>query len=216
MDTFELAGLAPGLRYKLLAGLVVPRPIALITTISEAGIVNAAPYSFFNVFSEDPPVVVVGLQAKDDLSPKDTARNVRLSGEFVVNMVDEALAVAMNNCAIDFPPEQGEPDNLDLPLAGSLKVDVPRLAGSPVALECRKITMMNFGAGRDLLVGEVLAIQAREGIVDPKTLRTEYARYSPVGRLTGFQYVRSNDRFELVRESFAAWLEQKSADDAAS
>ena len=135
MDTFELAGLAPGLRYKLLAGLVVPRPIALITTISEAGIVNAAPYSFFNVFSEDPPVVVVGLQAKDDLSPKDTARNVRLSGEFVVNMVDEALAVAMNNCAIDFPPERGEPDNLDLPLAGSLKVD--RSEERRVGKECR-------------------------------------------------------------------------------
>lgn len=216
MVTFELAGLAPGLRYKLLAGLVVPRPIALITTVSEAGIVNAAPYSFFNVFSEDPPVVVVGLQSKDDLSLKDTARNVRLSGEFVVNMVDEALAVAMNNCAIDFPPERGEPDSLDLPLAASLKVAVPRLAGSPVALECRKITMMNFGSGRDLLIGEVLVIQAKEGIVDPQTLRTEYARYRPIGRLTGFQYVRSGDRFELVRESFSDWSERKSRDGAAS
>ncbi len=211
MDTFELAGLAPGLRYKLLAGLVVPRPIALITTVSDTGVVNAAPYSFFNVFSEDPPIVVVGLQARDDLSLKDTARNVRLSGEFVVNMVDEDLAVAMNDCAIDFPPEQGEPDNLKLPLADSLRVAVPRLSGSPVALECRKVTMMNFGDGRDLLVGEVLVIQAREGVVDRQTLRTNYDHYSAVGRLTGFQYARTGDRFELVRESYAAWSDRGKA-----
>ncbi|ETR78072.1 flavin reductase [Afipia sp. P52-10] len=208
MDTFELAGLTPALRYKLLAGLVVPRPIALITTVSDAGVVNAAPYSFFNVFSEDPPIVVVGLQSKDDLSLKDTARNVRSSGEFVVNMVDEDLAVAMNDCAIDFPPERGEPSSLQLSLAQSHQVAVPRLVRSPVALECRKVTMMNFGVGRDLLVGEVLVIQAREGVIDPQTLRTEYARYSPVGRLTGFEYTRTHDRFQLMRESFAAWSER--------
>lgn len=209
MTTFKLADLTPPDRYKLLAGLVVPRPIALITTLSTEGIVNAAPYSFFNVFSEDPPIVVIGLQTKDDQSPKDTTRNVRAVGEFVVNMVDEALAQAMNDCAIDFPPEMGEPSALGMALGASDLVKVPRLAQSPVALECRKVTMMNFGVGRDLLIGEVLALHAREGIIEPATLRTNYEAYLPVGRLTGMGYVRTRERFTLDRESFAAWTKAR-------
>jgi flavin reductase (DIM6/NTAB) family NADH-FMN oxidoreductase RutF len=90
-------------RYKLLCGVVVPRPIALVTTLDENGAVNAAPFSFFNVFSEDPPLVVLGLQHRADLSPKDTTRNIQRNGQFVVHMVDEALAAAMNDCAVDFP-----------------------------------------------------------------------------------------------------------------
>ena len=90
-------------RYKLLCGVVVPRPIALVTTLDENGAVNAAPFSFFNVFSEDPPLVVLGLQHKADLSPEDTTRNIHRNGQFVVHMVDEALAAAMNDCAVDFP-----------------------------------------------------------------------------------------------------------------
>lgn len=202
---FDFATLTPPQRYKLLAGLVVPRPIALITTRSIDGVVNAAPYSFFNVFSEDPAIVVVGLQAKADRSLKDTTRNARATGEFVVNMVDEALACAMNDCAIDFPSEIGEPEALKLPLADSGFVSVPRLADAPVALECRKITIMNFGLERDLLVGEVLALQVRDGVVDPGTLRTNYDQYDPVGRIAGSLYTRTNDQFALERDSFAVW-----------
>ena len=90
-------------RYKLLCGVVVPRPIALVTTPDENGVVSAAPFSSFNVFSEDPPLVVLGLKHKPDLSPKDTTRNIHRSGQFVVHMVDEAIAAAMNDCAVDFP-----------------------------------------------------------------------------------------------------------------
>ena len=97
-------------RYKLLCGVVVPRPIALVTTLDENGAVNAAPFSFFNVFSEDPPLIVLGLQHKADLSPKDTTRNIRRSGQFVVHMVDESLAAAMNDCAVDFPSGDSEVD----------------------------------------------------------------------------------------------------------
>lgn len=202
---FDFATLNPSQRYKLLAGLVVPRPIALITTKSVDGVVNAAPYSFFNVFSEDPAIVVVGLQAKPDLSLKDTTRNVRATGEFVINMVDEALARAMNDCAIDFPSEIGEPKALKLPVADSGTISVPRLADAPVALECRKFTIMNFGIERDLLVGEVLAIQVRDGVVDPQTLRTNYDHYEPVGRIAGSLYTRTNDQFALERDSFDVW-----------
>lgn len=205
---FDFATLNPSQRYKLLAGLVVPRPIALITTISEDGVVNAAPYSFFNVFSEDPAIVVVGLQAKPDRSLKDTTRNIRATGGFVVNMVDEALARSMNDCAIDFPSNIGEPGALKLPLADSGTISVPRLADTPAALECRKITIMNFGVERDLLVGEVLALQIRDGVVDPLTLRTNYDHYEPIGRIAGSLYTRTRDQFALERDSFAAWKGQ--------
>src|ERR1700739_910850 len=98
-----LHDLDPHDRYKLLCGVVVPRPIALVTTLDANGKVNAAPFSFFNVFSEDPPLVVLGLQHKADLSPKDTTRNIHRSGQFVVHMVDEALAAAMNVARSTFP-----------------------------------------------------------------------------------------------------------------
>jgi flavin reductase (DIM6/NTAB) family NADH-FMN oxidoreductase RutF len=202
---FDFAELSAPQRYKLLCGLVVPRPIALITTISADGVVNAAPFSFFNVFSEAPPLVVVGLQVKPDLSLKDTTRNVRANGNFVVNMVDEALAKSMVDCSMSFPSDMGEPEALQLPLSDGVFVPVPHFAGAPVALECRKVTMMNFGAERDLLIGEVLGLQVRDGVVDPDTLRTDYDHYQPVGRVAGIMYARMNDRFELKPETFEAW-----------
>src|SRR3977135_2292739 len=108
MCGISFADLSPLDRYKLLCGVVVPRPIALVTTLDENGAVNAAPFSFFNVFSEDPPLVVLGLQRKTDLRRKDTTRNIHRDGEFVVHMVDEALAATMNDCAVDFPAGSSE------------------------------------------------------------------------------------------------------------
>jgi flavin reductase (DIM6/NTAB) family NADH-FMN oxidoreductase RutF len=105
MSGISFRELDPHDRYKLLCGVVVPRPIALVTTLDENGKVNAAPFSFFNVFSEDPPLVVLGLQHKADLSPKDTTRKIHRSGQFVVHMVDDALAAAMNDCAVDSPSD---------------------------------------------------------------------------------------------------------------
>jgi len=203
--SFDFAALSGPQRYKLLCGLVVPRPIALITTVSPAGVVNAAPFSFFNVFSEDPPLVVVGLQTKADLSLKDTTRNIRANGLFVVNMVDEALATAMADCSINFPADIGEPEALQLSMSDGVYVPVPHLAAAPAALECRKVTMMNFGTERDLLVGEVLGIQVRDGVVDPATLRTDYAHYLPVGRIAGTSYARMHERFEIKPGNFESW-----------
>src|ERR1700732_3011557 len=138
MSGFSLRDLSPHDRYKLLCGVVVPRPIALVTTLDANGAVNAAPFSFFNVFSEDPPLVVLGLQHRPDHGPKDTTRNIHRDGEFVVHLVDEALALAMNDCAIDFPAGDSEVEAAALETLPSVDVRVPRLAAAPFALECRR------------------------------------------------------------------------------
>src|SRR5580692_6685787 len=147
-------------RYKLLCAVVVPRPIALVTTLDVNGAVNAAPFSFFNVFSEEPPLIVLGLQHKPDRTPKDTTRNIQRDGEFVVQMVDEALAKAMNDCAVDFPSGESEVSALGLATLPSVDVKVPRLAAAPFALECKRTVSLAFGPGRELLVGEVLRVHS--------------------------------------------------------
>ena len=105
---WNFATLETAKRYKLLAGLVIPRPIALISTQSAAGVVNAAPFSFFNVMADDPPIVIVSIENRVDGRMKDSGRNILESGEFVVNLVDEAIAERMHGCAADFPPEVSE------------------------------------------------------------------------------------------------------------
>lgn len=195
------ADLDAEVRYKLLAGVIVPRPIALITTLTADGVVNAAPFSFFNVFSEEPALVVIGLQSRGDLSPKDTTANIRRSGEFVINLVGEAIVEQMNICAVDFPSEISELDEAGLTTTSSNDVTVPRIAEAPVALECRQKMMLSFGPHRDLLIGEVVRLHARPGILDLTTLRTNLDVYRPVGRLAGSQYSRQNDTFNLTRET---------------
>src|SRR5215213_7489773 len=203
MSGISFRELDPHDRYKLLCGVVVPRPIALVTTLDENGVVNAAPFSFFNVFSEDPPLVVLGLQHKPHEDRKDTTRNIAETGVFVVNIVDEALADGMNICAIDFPPEASEIEAARLDLLPGVDVAVPRIAQAPFALECRRTVALAFGPQRELLVGEVLRLHAREGLIDPARLRVETDAYHPVGRLFGDDgYARQRDRFDLKRESY--------------
>jgi len=203
--SLKFADLEPRQRYKLLTGLVVPRPIALVTTLGPDGVVNAAPFSFFNVFSEDPAVIALGVQHRPDGTPKDTARNIQTSGEFVVNLVDEAIAEAMNVTAIDFPPGESETVAADLELAASIQVKPPRLATAPAAFECRRTVGLMFGARRELLIGEVLGVHVRPGIVDPDTLNVDFAALRPVGRLSGNGYARQRDTFELRRITYAEW-----------
>jgi flavin reductase (DIM6/NTAB) family NADH-FMN oxidoreductase RutF len=205
MSDIPLNELSPHDRYKLLCAVVVPRPIALVTTLDANGAVNAAPFSFFNVFSEDPPLVVLGLQHKADRSPKDTTRNIHRDGEFVVHMVDEALAKAMNDCAIDFPSGESETAAAGLATLPSVDVRVPRLAAAPFALECRRQVALAFAPGRELLVGEVLRLHARDGLVDPADLHVDIAAYRPIGRLFGNLYSYQRDIFAMDRESHAQW-----------
>jgi flavin reductase (DIM6/NTAB) family NADH-FMN oxidoreductase RutF len=214
MTSFCFRELNPHDRYKLLCGVVVPRPIALVTTLNENGAINAAPFSFFNVFSEDPPLVVLGLQHKSDRSPKDTTGNIHRTGQFVIHMVDEALAVTMNDCAIDFPPGESEVEATGLETLPSIDIAVPRLAAAPFALECRRHVALAFGPGRELLVGEVLRLHARDGLIDRARMHVDLDVYQPVGRLFGNLYATQRDTFALARESHPQWLARVKSDDA--
>lgn len=207
---FRFSEMAPKDVYKLLTGFVIPRPIALVSTCNADGTVNAAPFSFFNVFGEDPAVLVLGLEARSDGSMKDTARNIRASGEFVVNLVDEAVASAMNVCAVDAPPGISEPDLAGLTPVPSTLVAAPRLSESPVSLECRLMQVIVCGGNRNLILGEIHLMHARDGLVEPDSLRIVPEAYAPVGRLFGPWYARQGDRFDMTRPS---WADLRESDD---
>lgn len=185
----DFAELTPQQRYKLLSATVIPRPIAWVTTLSAAGVVNAAPYSFFNVFSEDPALVVLGLQHRDGV-PKDTTRNIHASGEFVVNIATPSATDALVDSAAAYPPETSEPAALGLEVLPSLKVAPPRLACAAVALECRQHVALAFGPQRELMIGELVAMAARPGLIDPGTLRVDWQGDLPLARLFADRYAR--------------------------
>src|SRR3954452_13380258 len=145
---FDLGAIPATDAYKLLVSTVVPRPIALATTVDAKGRINAAPFSFFNAVSSDPPVVVLGINGTGaEGGYKDTENNIRETGEFVVNLVDEALAERMNICAVDFPAEIGELDQAGLTPLPSAGVKPPRIAEAPVSFECKRITGLSLGPG---------------------------------------------------------------------
>ncbi len=194
---FDFDSLASKDRYKLLTATVVPRPIALVSTRNEDGTTNAAPFSFFNVFSDEPPLVVLGLQSKPDHDLKDTTYNIRLTGEFVVNLVDENIAENMVTCAADFPRGKCETAYAGLSLKKSENIDVDYIAEAPVSLECRRLTVLQFDKTRDLAIGQVLGLHARDGLVDPDTLRINWEEYQPIGRLYADHYIRTDDRFSM-------------------
>ena len=194
---FELARLPAGHRYKLLTALVVPRPIALVSTRSADGVVNAAPFSFFNLLGDDPPILIVSIEARPDGRLKDTARHLLDSGEFVVNLVDEATVERMHACSTDFPPEVSEVEAVGLACAPSRAIAAPRISDCPASLECRLFQRIEISATRLLAIGEVLWLHCHDGLVDPATLRVDPERYLPVGRLFGDQYVRTRDRFSV-------------------
>ena len=203
---FELAKLRPKDRYKLLAGFIVPRPIALVSTRGPDGIDNAAPFSSFNYLGEDPPVVVLGLEVRPDGTEKDTTRNIRETGEFVVNFVDETLLERQNVCAVHFPRDVSEASVAGLTLAPSTQVEPQRIVESPVAMECRRLVDLEFGIRRTVVVGEVLWVHARDDLVDPETYYVSDA-YRPVGRIYGSRYVRLTDLVELPRVlAYEEWL----------
>lgn len=204
--SYDLASLNPHDRYKLLISLVIPRPIALVTTIGPTGVVNAAPFSFFNVFSEDPALVVLGLQGRPGGGLKDTSAHIRDRGAFVVNLVDEAIGKQMNQCAVDFPAEISEIDVAKFSLLPSEKIEIPRIAEAPAALECRHYTTLEVGPMRRLAIGEVLHVHVRKGLWDNEKMRVDMTRYRPLARLFGNFYASLGEPFTHVRQSYEEWL----------
>jgi flavin reductase (DIM6/NTAB) family NADH-FMN oxidoreductase RutF len=197
--------LTPAQNYKLMTCLVIPRPIALVTSIGPSGVVNAAPFSFFNVMGSEPPIVVLGISDRPEGSPKDTAANIRRGRQFVVNLVSEEIVGKMNVCAIDFPPEIGELSAAGLTPTPSVKVAPPRIAESPVHLECEEIQTIAIGENR-VVMGRVVQMGVRDGLVDPENLRVRSDLMHLVGRMHAPSwYTRTGDVFELPRQTYAQW-----------
>jgi flavin reductase (DIM6/NTAB) family NADH-FMN oxidoreductase RutF len=187
-------------RYRLLVALVTPRPIAFVSTRGRDGVDNAAPYSFFNVLGEDPPVVIVSIERRGDGRSKDSGRNILETGEFVVNMVDEALLERMHLCSVEHPPAVSEFAQAGLTPAPARTVAAPLVAEAPVSMECRLHTRVPF-AKRDLVIGEIVWLHVRDGLVDPRTLRVA-PDYAPVGRLYANLYTRTRDRVALDQNAY--------------
>lgn len=183
-------------RYKLMASLIVPRPIALITTLGANGVVNAAPFSMFNMLGEEPPVVMVSINRLHDGRLKDTAANILASGEFVVHLADERIADQMHACGEAVPAEVSEVELVGFTTAPSGMVRPPRIAEAPVAFECVLHEKLETES-RYIFIGRVLCLHAREGLVDPEKWRVRLQEYFPVGRFGASFYVRTRDRFAI-------------------
>ena len=195
----DLEGQLAERAYPILASLVVPRPIALVTTLSPDGKVNAAPFSFFNLLGADPPILAVAPGDRDDGTPKDTARNIRLTHEFVVNLVDEALAEAMNKCAASLPYGEDELRHAGLQAEASSVVKPPRIDEAPVSLECKEWGTLQIGDNR-VVIGLVKRLHLREDLFDPEKKRVNSERLFLIGRMASpHWYCRTRDRFELIR-----------------
>ncbi len=209
---FDFAALAPPERYRLLTSTIVPRPIAWVVTQDAAGRVNAAPFSFFNAFGEDPPVLCIGIGGLAGGGHKHTGANIRASGEFVVCLVSEPLMQAMHVTAIDFPPEVDELAEAGLTAAPSSHVAPPRIAESPVAFECVRHTLVEFGDDRTLVVGRVLAAHVRaDAVLDAARCQIDSARLELVGRVYGpGGYVRASGPglFQRARLKLVDWVRQ--------
>jgi flavin reductase (DIM6/NTAB) family NADH-FMN oxidoreductase RutF len=187
-------------RYKILTGLVFPRPIALISTYSGNGVANCAPYSFFNAVCEDPVLVVVSFSARSDGKRKHSLANIVRTGAFVVNLVDEAIANGMHISSAEMPEEMSEFAEAGFTVGSCKLVPHPRIAEAPVSFECRLFQRIEVGTAREIVLGEVVHIHARDGLIDPVTKRVAENEYRPVGRLYGTRYCTTRQRFELPGE----------------
>lgn len=209
---FDLEKSPASVAYKLLIGLVAPRPIALITSMDEHGHLNAAPFSAFNYFGTDPAIVGIGVQNRPDseYAPKDTARNIRRTGEFVVNVVTEDIAEQMNISAIDFPPEMNEVEIAGLTAAPSDAVKVPRIAEAHAALECREYATVEIGRSR-IVLGRVMSVHVDDRFVDPAGPYIKAEELHAIGRMNGLgNYVRTRDAFlQIPRIPYEEWKKKR-------
>jgi flavin reductase (DIM6/NTAB) family NADH-FMN oxidoreductase RutF len=179
-------GLDTALAYKLVVGCVVPRPIAWITTMNAKGLVNAAPFSSYNYVATDPPMLGVNIASKAH-GLKDTARNILETGEFVVNVADVDNMEMMHASAAEFDADVSETSSLGIDLIPSLKVKVPRIAHSPIQMECRLDQSVKLGVGRNVLyIGEIVAFHIWDELFDGE--RVDSIKLNPVARLGGPNY----------------------------
>ena len=197
--------------YNLINGLVAPRPIAWITSLNPAGQLDAAPFSAFNYMGMDPPIVAVGIANRPGpgFVAKETAQNIRRTGEFVINIVNEAVAEAMNWSAVEFPAEVKPLEIARLKTEPSQLVKVPRLAAAPASLECRELTTMEFGRTR-IVLGQVVAIHVKDEFVDPAGPYIRAEDLHAIGRMNGLgAYVKTRDSFlRIPRLTYTQWQQR--------
>jgi len=192
---FDLETAHPNVAYKLMTGLIAPRPIALVTTISENGVVNVAPFSAYNYLCTDPPIVGIGVADRELFVPKDTARNIRRTNNFVVNVVTDDIADKMNLTGAEFPPEVSELEAAGFTTIPSDKVKAPRLAEAHAALECVEHSTIEIGRSR-IILGRIVAIHVDDQFVDPKGPYVNAEALGLVGRMNGRgNYARTRDAF---------------------
>lgn len=185
--------------YPILASLVTPRPIALVTTISDDGTVNAAPFSFFNLMGANPPICAFAPGDREDGTPKDTARNIRSGHEFVVNLVDEAIADAMNQCAASLPFGVSELARAGLHAAPSSVVKPPRIGEAPASLECVEWGTLQIGGNR-MVIGLIKRVHLRDELFDVEKKRVRTDKLSTIGRMASpHWYCKTSERFEMIR-----------------
>ena len=196
MTDIDFSRLTAYQRYKLMASLIVPWPIALVTTLGANGVVNAAPFSMFNMVGEEPPLVMLSINRLQDGHLKDTAANILASGEFVVHIADEAMAPQMHACGESMPPEVSELAVTGLTPVPSITVKPPRIAEAPVAFECVLHETMQTES-RYVFFGRVQWLAAREGLVDTQAWRVNLREFHPVGRFGASFYTRCGDRFVM-------------------
>lgn len=183
-------------RYKLMASLIVPRPIALVTTVNAAGVVNAAPFSMFNMLGEDPPIVMISINKHDNGEIKDTAANILASGEFVVHLADEAIAEQMHACGAALPPGESEVAMVGFNTLPSLAIAPPRIAEAPVAFECRLWEKLETDS-RYIFIGKILWLHARDELIDIEKHRVRLQNYFPVARFGASFYINTRERYAL-------------------
>lgn len=194
---FDLEKLGQSQRYKLLTALVIPRPIAWVSTLNSQDRVNLAPYSFFNVMGNQPPIVAFGPGFRRDGSNKDTPANIARTGEFVINMVDRHLAAAMHQSAAPLAPDQSEAELLGLELTPSHSMQTPGVCGAKVRLECTHQQTLKI-LDNQVVFGIVRHLYVADDVLDADTLHVEPQAFLAVGRLQGpGWYSTSADQFDL-------------------
>ena len=188
--------------YKLLIGCVVPRPIAWVSTVDLAGARNLAPFSFFNAIGSNPPAISISVSYVDGIDQrKDTLRNISDTGEFVVNIVDEDLAQAMNATSASYPPDVDEFEIAGVVAAPCASVRPARVAGAPVSLECKLFTLVLVGKGpgsATLVIGVIQMIHVRSDIINER-FHIDITKMRPIARLAGSGYAYVHETFDMVR-----------------
>ncbi len=183
-------------RYKLMASLIVPRPIALVTSLGANGVVNAAPFSMFNMIGEDPPILMLSINKLSDGHLKDTAANILLNKEFVVHMTDEPMAKKMHACGESLPNTVSELEHVGLRSTPSKCVQPPRIVQAPVAFECVLHETLETES-RYVFIGRVVWLSVKTGLVDTVKWHVNLKDYQPIARFGASFYVKTNERFAI-------------------